>query len=287
MNRLKLEQKNNMKNQFSRNPVPVGSRQFLTILTGLALAGTAQAQFPGGNGGGRTSTASTGASVQQAAQQVTVVADEYSNSLIILAPDLVQTNIANLVKQLDVAVQDVTELRVFTLQNADPTEMASVINDLFKDQTSSSSGNNSRGPGFQFGGRGGNNGGNSNTSERSKLQSKVVAVADPRTSSVLITASKDLMEQVAPMIAQLDASTSKKKKVFVYSLENAQSEDVESVLRNLFETQNTRNGRTTSQNSQQNNALQQRQTNASRTQGNTTTTSRVGNSTGQGGTTGR
>jgi len=259
---------------------------FLTGLAGLSLLGTAHAQFPGGfnggNGGNRNGT--PGASVQQTAQQVTVVADEYSNSLIILAPEVYQGAISNLIRQLDVPIQDITELRVFALQNADPTEMANVINELFEDQsTTANSRTSSRGPGFRFGPPGSN--GNSGNSERSKLQAKVVAVADPRTSSVLVTASKDLMEQIAPMIAQLDASTSKKQKVFVYSLENALSEDVEPVLRNLFETQNTRNGRTTSQNSQQNSALQQRQNNASRTQGTTANTSRVGNTTGLGGTT--
>jgi type II secretory pathway component GspD/PulD (secretin) len=247
------------------------------LLACLLCAPAAWSQFPGfggggGNAGGRGSGNTAAASgVMQAAQQVAVVADEYSNSLIILAPDIYQEAISNLVRQLDVPVQDITELRVFALQNADPTEMAQVLNSLFPDQTTASTGGGNRGGGFQFGGRN-NQQTTAGTSERAKQQSKVLAVADPRTSSVLVSASKDLMEQIAPMIAQLDASTSKKQKVFVYSLENADSTEVETVLRNLFEGQNTRNTRTGTQNNQQNNALQQRQNNAARTQGTGTAT---------------
>jgi general secretion pathway protein D len=156
--------------------------------------------------------------------------------------------------------------------------MAQVLNSLFEDQSASSNNNNNRSRGFRFG----NN--SSTESDRSKLQSKVVAVADPRTSSVLVSASRDLMQQIEPMIAELDASTSKKQKVFVYSLENANSTEVETVLRNIFETQNTRNNRTGTQNNQQNNALQQRQNNTSRNQGTTTGTGFGG--AGLGGATG-
>jgi type II secretory pathway component GspD/PulD (secretin) len=248
----------------------------LVALLFLTGTGSLFAQFPGGFGGGggrggnNQPAAPTGG--LQAATQVAVVADEYSNSLIILAPDLYHEAISNLVTQLDVPVQDITELRVFALQNADPTEMAQVLNSLFPDDTTATATTGGgRGPGFQFGGRN-NQAAATAGSERAKKQSKVLAVADPRTSSVLVSASKDLMEQIAPMIAQLDASTSKKQKVFVYSLENADSTEVETILRNLFEGQNTRNTRTGTQNNQQNNALQQRQNNAARTQGTGTAT---------------
>ncbi len=275
-------------NSFRTRPQVGGLMLALLALLGVARPGFAQFPGFGGGGGGssRSATTTPGSSVIQAAQQVAVVADEFSNSLIILAPEIYQEAISNLVSQLDVPQQDITELRVFALQNADPTEMAAVLTSLFADTTSTSastSAGGGRGPGFFFGGgRGGGNNTAAADSDRAKMQSKVVAVADPRTSSVLVSASKDLMEQIAPMIAQLDASTSKKQKVFVYSLENANSTEVETVLRNLFETQNTRANRTGTQNNQQNNALQQRQNNAARNQG-TTTQGGLGGNTGLGG----
>lgn len=250
-----------------------GGLPSFALLAGLLLAGpSAFAQFPGfGGRGGNNGGGSAPSGGLQAATQVTAVADEYSNSLIILAPENYLQAITNLIEKLDVAVQDVTEVRVFALRNADPTEMATVLSQLFPDDSSSNN-NNNRGPGFFFRGRNGNNGGSTTESERAKKQTKVLAVADPRTSSVIVTASHDLMDQIAPMIAQLDASTAKKQKVYVYSLENAEATDVETVLKSLFETTNSRNGRSGTQTSQQNNALTQRQNNAARNQGSTTST---------------
>lgn len=259
----------------------------------LLLVGVfpAAAQFPGfgGGGGGGGGTRGTGATSGglQAATRVSVVADEYSNSLIILAPEPYHEAISNLVRQLDVPVQDITELRAFQLRNADPTEMAKVLTSLFPDPTTSTT-TGGRGQGTFFGGGGGRGGATTTGSERAMKQGKVLAVADPRTSSVLVSASKDLMEQIAPMIAELDASTSKKQQVYVHTLENADPQEVETILRNLFETQNARNGRTAAQNNTQNNALQQRSSNAARNQGTTTGTSSglgtTGGLGGQGGT---
>ena len=68
----------------------------------------------------------------------------------------------------------------------------------------------------------------------------VVAVADPRTYSVIVTADKDAMPDIAAMISQLDSSAARKQKVFVYTLENADVRQVETVLKNLFQSANAR-----------------------------------------------
>jgi hypothetical protein len=78
------------------------------------------------------------------------VADEESNSLIVSAPDDVMPSIEKLVQELDVASNDVTELRVFHLFNADPLEMSELFTELFPDETTSR--NNQNQGGFQFGG---------------------------------------------------------------------------------------------------------------------------------------
>lgn len=266
-----INMKTGVNQSWSRRNRAVGAGMVLGV---MLAAVTAQAQFPGFGGGG-TSGRSGGNTTGglQAAQQVTVVADEYSNTLIVLAPDNFQTAISNLVQQLDVPVQDITEVRRFALENADPVEMAAVITSLFPDPTTSSGGG--RGAGVQFG-RSTRGGTTSSESDRSLKQSKVSAVADARTSSVIVTASRDLMAQIEPLVAELDASSAKKQKVFVYSLENADSTEVETVLRNLFESQTS--ARRNTQNNQQNNALQQRQNNTARTQ--------TGNNTSGFGTTG-
>jgi type II secretory pathway component GspD/PulD (secretin) len=65
------------------------------------------------------------------------------------------------------------------------------------------------------------------------------------------------------MVLQLDSNPARKQKVFVYSLDNANVTEVETVLRNLFESQNSRG---TSTQNQQNNALQNRQNTTSQQQ---------------------
>jgi len=89
------------------------------------------------------------------------------------------------------------------------------------------------------GGAGGGRGRNG-TNAQSRRQSPVTAVADPRTYSLIVSASKDMMPQIAEMVAQLDSSTARKQKVFIYTMENADVLQVEAVLKNLFQSSNTR-----------------------------------------------
>ena len=194
-------------------------------------------------------------------------------------------SIERLVQELDVAVSDITELRVFHLKNADPLDMADIFVELFPDESTSRNSNQNQN-GFQFGGfRGvgggafGNNnnrnGGQSAGSERSKKKGRVSAVPDQRTSSLIVSAASELMPQIAEMIARLDVPA-KKQKVFVYSLENADVGQVEQILRDMFD----RSG-TSSRNSQnQNSALQSRSQN---NQQGSTTSGGVGNNSGFGG----
>jgi type II secretory pathway component GspD/PulD (secretin) len=236
----------------------------------------------GGQGGGRG-----GRNTAAAANiKVNAVADEESNSLIVSAPDDVMPSIEKLVQELDVASSDVTELRVFHLSNADPLEMADLFTELFPDETNSR--NNQNQGGFQFGGGGfrggfggpfGNNRNNNQgaASERMKKKGRVSAVADQRTSALIVSAASELMPQIEEMIKQLDVPA-RKQKVFVYSLENADVQQVEQIVRDMFD----RSGTSANRNSQnQNNALQNR---SQLNQQGSTTSGGVGNGSGFGGT---
>ncbi len=189
---------------------------------------------PGGAGGGQ----SGGGSSRVAAPRVVAVADERSNSLVVSAPVEQMSLVEELVQQVDTNVEDVTELRVFRLKNSDPQEMATVLADLFPDPSTSSSQNNSRGGFARFGG---GRQQSTDASARLQQQAKVTAVPDPRTGSLVVSASRELMGQIAQMIDQLDADPAKKQKVFVYSVENTDPTAVEEILRGLFEGQNSRN----------------------------------------------
>jgi len=166
------------------------------------------------------------------------------NALVVSMPDELVETIDNLVKEIDQNVEDVTEVRVFHLKNADPIEMADLLMNLFPDDTRSNDPNASRGGQVRFGGMGGMFGGNrgggggaagsSGVSERAKKLGRVIAVADQRTASVVVSAARDLMTQIEQMVEQLDQNAARKQKVFVFQLENADPQEVLQTLQSMF-----------------------------------------------------
>jgi type II secretory pathway component GspD/PulD (secretin) len=70
----------------------------------------------------------------------------------------------------------------------------------------------------------------------------VVAVADARTSSVVVTATKDLMEQITEMVQQLD-NPGKAQKMAVIHIDNSDSSEILSVLQDTIGATTSRNSR--------------------------------------------
>lgn len=194
--------------------------------------------FAGPGGAGGSSGGGSGAN----AAKVVAVGDDRSNSLVVSAPADLLTTIENMVHEIDQEVTDVTELRVFRLVNADASEISDQLSTLFPDPTSS---NNQGATPFAFFRGGFGRGGASstaaaNTSDRMKKMGRVMAVPDPRTSSVIVMASKTLMPQIADMIADLDSNAGRKEVVGVYDIRNADVADVYNNLQDLFQRNNVR-----------------------------------------------
>ncbi len=199
-----------------------------------------------------------------AGSRVVAAADDYSNSLIVSAPADLMATISDMVEQIDKPMSDVTEIRVFHLKNADPTELADQLSQLFPDQSQSNNGN-MRGGRFRFMPpfmRFMANQNNQSTTSRSQEKNNVVAVADPRTSSLIVTASTQMMPQIADMIAEIDSSAAKKEMVSAYELQYADPQDVYQVLQDLFNKNNTMRANNNTRGSMlgQNNPLTQRMT---------------------------
>ncbi len=247
---------------------------------------------PGGGGGGRGNNAGGGGGTGTGGApnaRVLAVADERTNSLLVSAPEEAIEQITKLVNEVDVNIADVTELRVFHLVNSDPLDMADLFLQLFPDDTRANSGNNNQGgpfANFRFGGLANNNNRRTtqatDASERSLKKDKVMAVADQRTSSLIVSASHQMMPDIAALVQQLDTSSARKQKVYVYSLDNADVEGVAQVVRDMFErTTTSANRNTQNQTSQLDTRTRQLQNQtgtsaASRTQG-------LGNTSGTGG----
>ncbi|MBU6399858.1 MAG: hypothetical protein KGS61_06030 [Verrucomicrobia bacterium] len=233
-------------------------------------------------GGGQPNAGATSNGAVTA--KVTAVADDTSNSVIVSAPENLMATISDMIAQLDQPINDLTEIRVFRLRNADPTELANQFTQLFPNDNTSNA-NQNRGFRF-FGGPFAAMSQANQQSERQKKLSQVSAVPDPRTGSLIVTASKTLMPQIEAMIAALDGSPGKKEVVSSFELQNADPQDVFMTLQTLFNRNTTMRNNTLNQNTMlgQNNPLTQRQIQSA------TTASGVGGSPtamGQGGAMGR
>lgn len=195
----------------------------------------------------------------------TLTANQDSNSLVVTDTNINLKHIVALVNALDTSLDTVSTLKIFKLKNADPYEMAQLLTSLYATPTQGAGaaagqfgqfgqfgrggafpgGGNFGGAGGRGGAGGGGTGGRGGRGGNTSRVVPVVAVPDPRTFSVIVTASKEAMPDIAEMIAQLDSSSARKQKVFVYTMENANVKQVETILKNLFQSST---GRTTTNN---------------------------------------
>jgi len=173
-----------------------------------------------------------------------------------------------------------TELRVFRLANGDPSETAHQFSRLFPEPTASNS--SSQAPMTPFLSRGGSGGQEvssstaANVGEPTQKRDRMLAVPDPRTSSVIVTAAKNLMPQIAHMVTELDSDKGRKETVGFYDLQNTDPQDVYNNLQDQFKRSNVR-----AQNDNQTRLLAQNSPVSQRLRNNTQTTS-GGTSTGFG-----
>jgi general secretion pathway protein D len=236
--------------------------------------------------------------------QATFVANAAGNSIVMTDTQANIRHMVEIIKAIDSSAEAETEIRVFHLTHASPTDVATALSGVFP-SSSGSGGNNSQAPvrfgggpfggggfaammgGFAGGGRGGGGsgggarGGSSSSGQNDRIRraSQVLAVADARTSSVIVTASKDLMGQIAGMVRELDVPSTRDQQVHVFRMNNGDPQQAVQVLQNMF--QSTTSGRTGAAGNAQNSALMQRQQNNNQTMGNTSSGSgSFGNSGG-------
>jgi type II secretory pathway component GspD/PulD (secretin) len=235
--------------------------------------------FPGmfgGGGGGGGSTDET----KNAQTHTVFVSDDQMNAVVASAPPDYMSTISNVVLQLDKPSQDVTQIHVFRLKHADPTEIADELSNLFP-TTSSTSGQNNRTMGFQFRGPfgpfGGGGGGGNTQSARMKQQSTVLAVADRRTQSVVVTTSSNLMTEITGMISDLDEGPMGVQHVWAYPIDSADPASVQETMTTLFAGTQSRTQTTTTT------ALSARQNANNNSQSSTTSSSSGFGTTGASG----
>jgi type II secretory pathway component GspD/PulD (secretin) len=231
--------------------------------------------------------------------QALVVANEAGNSIVITDTQSNIRHLAEIIQAIDNSAEGETEIRVFHLKHANPADVATELSSIFPGSSGSSAGQSQTPFRFGGGGQGGGPGGffgrmmaannasaGGSQNARVQKQTQVTAVADARTSSVIVTASKDLMQEIAGMMDQLDVASTRDQKVYVFHMNNADPQQAAQVLQTMFQTStSTRGSSSSSGASSQNSALMVRQQNnasssSSSTSASTTSSSLGGSSTG-------
>jgi type II secretory pathway component GspD/PulD (secretin) len=225
--------------------------------------------FGGGGGGGNDNS-----DTKNAANKAVFVSDDQMNAVVASAPPDYFLMISNVVDRLDQPTSDITIMKVFHLKYADAQETADLLSNLFPDPNSNNNQNN-RTMGTQFlppwlrqqtpv----------SSKSDRMTRQALVRAVPDLRTSSVVVTTSRDQMEQIAGVIETLDQNPAQVQHVYAYTLKNTDPVTAQAALTALFSGANTK----ASPQSSTTSALQQRVTTDNQQQTSSSTTSGFGTS---------
>lgn len=192
--------------------------------------------------------------------QATIVANEAGNSIVVTDTQANIRHLMKIIEAVDNSAQGETEIRVFPLKYANPTDVANELGQIFPNNSSNNQNQlpiRFRNPFFRRMMAAANN--NNNQNAAIQKQSEVIAVADARTQSVIVSASKDLMEQIAGMIEQLDVPSPRDQKVFVFHMKNGDPQQAMQILQNMFpSTSGTTAGGSGTSSSSQNSALQNR-----------------------------
>ena len=249
--------------------------------------------------------------------QATIVANEAGNSIVVTDTQSNIRHLAEIIKAVDDSAEAETEIRVFRLKYASPTDVANELSSVFPSSSSSGSqapiqfgraggggggrggfggggggfGGGRGGGGFGGGGNpfaalfGGGGGAANGSQQRIQKATQVTAVADARIQAVIVTAPKDLMDEIAGMMADLDVASDRDQNVAVIPLQNGDPYQVAQVLQNMFQSSTaSRSGASSTTAS----ALSTRAQNGANTMSTTTSSSGIsGGGTGGGGGTGR
>lgn len=161
-------------------------------------------------------------------------ANSSSNALILTDTSVNVRRIVQIVEALDTHMATIAEVRVFQLNYADASDAADLINEVFQ-QDERADRQQRGGPFGRFFRGPGRGGGQEQGEETESRAPEVVAAADERTNTVVVSGPSDTLDVVAQVIEQLDANPVEEESVLVYPLKNAEAENLAELINDLFE----------------------------------------------------
>lgn len=180
-------------------------------------------------------SAQGGVGAGPAAAGLAISVDDRTNSLIVSAGASDMERIKDLISKLDLeTVAKVSEIRVYTLQNADAKELATVLTDVLTSKPKSAVPDNSnRQQLLQF---------ITHTKEgkdliASGLQEGVTITPDSRTNSLILSAPLEFMALLDSLVRALDQTSPRIAEIRMFALQNADAAQMATVLTQLFRLQ--------------------------------------------------
>ncbi len=213
--------------------------------------------FRGPFGGGRQQQTQDD---QGSAVKVSAAADSRTNTVVVTGPDSILQVVAGVVENLDSQLPTVADVKVFHLEYADAQDTAELINEVFGESGTSSRTSSSRSQQNQavmfrgFGGPGGPGGFGGQQSSQSTgggSDLTVIASADSRTNSVVVSGPPETLAIIAQVVKELDENPEQERRIFIYALKNASAENLKEILNNLFTEMQALNDQTTGRTGQQ------------------------------------
>ena len=170
---------------------------------------------------------------------VTITPDSRTNSLIVSAPLEFIPLLDSLIKALDQTSPRIAEIRMFALINADATQMATVLTQLFRLQQANAA--NAKAVTYTLVSTQPANGtGTTPKADPSAVgpsatvgnaeQAALTVTVDVRTNSLLVGGTKQYVELASKVIEDLDSSPAQERRTEVYRLRNVQANDVQTAL---------------------------------------------------------
>ncbi len=239
---------NNRGNGNNRNP-------FGNVVGGQNRGGNFAGGFGnfgrGGFGGGGT-------------QVVRASSDDFSNSVIVNAPQKDQLQVENLIKQIDKQTEQPQQPKVFKLEFASSDDLAPVVQNVLTQNAPR--------------GRGGIGTQNVPIEQRFQTAARLggtqaafgTVVSEPRTNSLVVTATEENLKLVEQVIDELDQEIKLENSTFVFPLANARADQISQLMQQAFGTRQGMTGggnRNVNQGTTQNRNNQNRTTNQNRNTG--------------------
>jgi general secretion pathway protein D len=163
-------------------------------------------------------------------ETATLSSNQASNALVLVDTQANIRRVVQIIRAMDAHMAGEAEVKVFQLEYADASNTATLISTLFQEEEQE--GDARRRFPFPFGR--GRDRGRDRDDEEGGRQQKVIAAADTRTNTLVVSASPDVMPVIESIVEELDANPSEEDSYFIYPLKNADATNIADVLNNIF-----------------------------------------------------